>query len=544
MPKGIHPRVNEAREFLEIAKDFKDPKEIIREALSNSWDARASKTSLRFGLAPVPGTRRRKITVEIIDNGEGMSSEPRPEIGCSEIEGFFNLGDSYKPHGSIGSKGHGTKIYYKSEGITVDTWKNSKHIHAETEVKPWDALQQGVVPTYGFDETADAGSKGTKIVVDGFQAKQNEFASLDDLIQYIRWYTVLGSFGQYFNSPRRMELEIKPLDSYSPVNIPYGFRFPDEQLDFSKGTDTTCKVYGPRTIEAATEDGRKVTVEVVGALLGESHRGIVPETYSHMGLWLCKDYIRIERNNDILEEVFGGQYYYRSTLIFANCQQFDLTANRNNVRTDQDEYDVAVESIKGFCKEIWESSFLKEYFDKKQKEDEDRKQREEEENERDRQKRVEETRKDRINRYKARAVLDGRGLINPPTKEPQNEAETALLLQAMISSKYPGIDFVIGDYNTSSGVDLIVEQEDKHVQTLKWIELVSSLEKLYEWSHPPQGYHCIVCYRLGNVKEVQQFQDGQESKLVKKKIPGRYSLLVGADSIEVYVLKEILIGNR
>ena len=35
MPTGIRPRVNEAREFLEIAKDFKDPKEIIREALSN-----------------------------------------------------------------------------------------------------------------------------------------------------------------------------------------------------------------------------------------------------------------------------------------------------------------------------------------------------------------------------------------------------------------------------------------------------------------------------------------------------------------------------
>ena len=50
MPEGIRPRVNEAREFLEIAKDFKDPKEIIREALSNSWDARASKVQLTFSL--------------------------------------------------------------------------------------------------------------------------------------------------------------------------------------------------------------------------------------------------------------------------------------------------------------------------------------------------------------------------------------------------------------------------------------------------------------------------------------------------------------
>jgi hypothetical protein len=71
MRTGIRPRVNEAREFLEIVKDFKDPKEIIREALSNSWDAGASKTSLRFDLSQILGTQRKKIMVEIADDGCG-----------------------------------------------------------------------------------------------------------------------------------------------------------------------------------------------------------------------------------------------------------------------------------------------------------------------------------------------------------------------------------------------------------------------------------------------------------------------------------------
>jgi Histidine kinase-, DNA gyrase B-, and HSP90-like ATPase len=86
MPTGLRPRVNEAREFLEIAKDFKDPKEIIREALSNSWDAGATDVSIFFDLIPIAGTRRKKIKVTIQDNGEGMSSEPRPDIGSSEID--------------------------------------------------------------------------------------------------------------------------------------------------------------------------------------------------------------------------------------------------------------------------------------------------------------------------------------------------------------------------------------------------------------------------------------------------------------------------
>ena len=79
-----------------------------------------------------------------------MSDAPRA-IAPSEIESFFNLGDSYKPEGSIGSKGHGTKIYYKSEGVAVTTWKNGKKIVAETEVASWETLLAGHVPTYRRD---------------------------------------------------------------------------------------------------------------------------------------------------------------------------------------------------------------------------------------------------------------------------------------------------------------------------------------------------------------------------------------------------------
>ena len=134
--------------------------------------------------------------------------------------------------------------------------------------------------------------------------------------------------------------------------------------------------FGPKTIDCGkTEDGKAIKVEVVGALLGETLREIVPHTYSHMGIWLSKDFIRIERNNQILEDVFGGQYYYRALLLFANCQHFDLTANRNDIRTDQEEYDLAVEGIKKFCKEIKNDDFLIRYFKSKQDEDNEKKDR-------------------------------------------------------------------------------------------------------------------------------------------------------------------------
>lgn len=541
MPKNIRPRVNEAREFLEIAKDFKDPREIIREALSNSWDAGATEVSIKFSFARITGSRKNKIQVEIHDDGKGMSSELRPTVNSSEIEGFFNLGDSDKPAGSIGSKGHGTKIYYKSMGVAVDTWKNGRRIHATIEVPPWDSLLKGQIPTYRYDESDDNTKHGTSIFIDDFQAKQSTFMSLDELKQYINWFTVVGSFSHYFGIDRTMTVKIQPANAYSPVILPFGFSLPPDQTDIDGAVESACKLFGPRTISCGiTEDGREVFINVVAALLGEDHRNIVPHTYSHMGLWLCKDYMRIERKNEILEDVFKGQYYYRSMLIFANCQSFDLTANRNNIRTDQEEYDLAISGIKGFCSDIRSDSFTEAYFQAKKNIDNDKKREEAAKTQADRTARRNGAKQDRINAYKGRSDSSFNNVKGYPVKEPKNEAETALLLQAMISSSHPGVDFTIGDYNTSNGVDLIIEMIDKGIPTIKWAELVSSLDRLFAWDHPVDGYHVIICYELGKAKEKNSFPNGTNARLVRKEKRGRYALIVGSDSIDIYVLREIL----
>jgi len=545
MPTGIKPGVNEAKEFLEIAKNFRDSKEIIREALSNSWDAGASKVTLKFDLVQIPGTYRKGIVVSITDDGEGMSSIKRGEANTSEIEDFFSLGYSNKPHGSIGTKGHGTKIYYKSSGIFVDTWKNGKHIHAETEVPPWGTLKKGIVPTYRYDEDA-ADEKGTKIVVDGFEGKQSEFKfdSLETLAQYILWYTVVGSFGQYFGSPKRMNVELKPANSPipTPISIPFGFKFPDENLDLSNGSSKYCKIFGPETIECGrTGEETPVTINVIGAILGEENRESIPHTYENMGLWLCKDFIRVERNNRIMEEVFKGQYWYRNMLIFANCQQFDLTANRDNVRSDQEEYDLAITGIKKFIEEIKSNPASISYFQTKAGEDLEKHAKVLKDKETRRKEAKKNELEKRLNEYRGRPDLNVPNIVSAPVKEPRSEAETALLLQAMISSKHPGIDFRIGEYKTSIGTDLIVECASKGIPSLAWAEIVATLENLFGWQHPPEGIHKVICWDLGKVQEKQSFTSGEKAKLTKKG-QGRYHLDIGTDTIEVYVLREILQG--
>jgi len=545
MPTNQKPGVNEAKEFLEIAKNFRDSKEIIREALSNSWDAGASRVTLKFDLIQIPGTYRKKIVVSITDDGEGMSSTKRGEANTSELQDFFSLGYSTKPYGSIGTKGHGTKIYYKSSGISVDTWKNGKHIRAETEVPPWETLRKGIVPTYRYDEDI-ADGKGTSIVVDGFEGRQAEFKfdSLETLAQYILWYTVVGSFGQYFGSPRKMDVELKPANSpiQAPIPIPFGFRFPNEDIDLSKGSSKYCKIFGPTAIDCGrTSEEKLVTINVIGAILGEENRESIPHTYENMGLWLCKDFIRVERNNLIMEDVFKGQYWYRNMLIFANCQQFDLTANRNNIRTEQEEYYLAIMGIKKFIEEIKSNPASISYFRIKQEEDLLKHIKEQQDRRTKDKEAVKNELEKRLNEYRGRPDLSVPSISAAPVKEPRSEAETALLLQAMISSKHPGIDFRIGEYKTSEGTDLIVECTSKGIHSLNWAEIVVTLGNLFAWAHPPEGIHKVICWDLGKVQEKQSFTSGEEAKLTKKG-QGRYHLDIGIDTIEVYVLREILQG--
>lgn len=544
MRTGIRPRVNEAREFLEIAKDFKDPKEILREAISNSWDAGASSISLRFDLTSVPGSRRKAIRVAIEDDGDGMSTETRADIGSSEIEGFFNLGDSGKTDSQIGSKGHGTKIYYKSSGFTVTTYKDGKKIVARPEVDPWASLRSGQVPTYSVDEQESSSGKGTSIIIEGFEAKQREFSDLAELIEYIKWYTVAGSFRNYFASDRSIDVELKPIGTGTPIRLDFGFTFPEETIDLDGGTDNICKLFGPAVLKAGTtEEGRNVEVQIVGALLGEGRRDFVPHTYDNMGLWLAKDYIRIERNNNVLERAFGGQYWYRNFLILANCQQFDLTANRNNVRNSDEEYDLAERAIFEWCEKVAKEEFTQGYFARKKAEDEAKRQEKQKKEQEEKEKRTLSLREERINKYRGRPGRSFDKVVNGPVKEPQNEAETALLLQAMISSNHPGIDFRIGEYNTFRGVDLLVERFDKGIHGFWWVELVHCLSNLTSWTHNPEGYHAIVCYDLGAVSEKFTLSDGRKAVLVKKEAPGRYVLTAGNDTFEVYVLRHIIDGT-
>jgi len=130
--EGVAPQVNAEAEFLEILNDFGNPLEIVREAISNSIDASATELRIKFSVEEIEGNKRSVIS--FIDNGDGMSRE----VLASAFWGLGHSTSRDQPN-KIGEKGHGTKIFLRSELVTVRTQTTTSTFESMCE-RPLSAL--------------------------------------------------------------------------------------------------------------------------------------------------------------------------------------------------------------------------------------------------------------------------------------------------------------------------------------------------------------------------------------------------------------------
>jgi hypothetical protein len=527
---GIEPDVNKAHEFLQIAENFEETLEIIREALSNSWDAGASDVEIIIDRDTYKTPWSPIITIR--DNGNGMDGK--------KLQDFFSLGFSEKPKSCIGTKGHGTKIYYRSDGIHVETVNNGKKIIAETERPPYETLRSGKLPTY-WKEVHDnfSGGNGTKITITRFSARPRDFQKVkDEIIPYIRWYTIGGSFEHYFNrNARKMNITVHNEWEREQATIDNWFKIPDENLTADTSTKL-CKVFPTEILEGESEENHvDVSVNILACLIGEEIREQVVQDRKEMGLWLAKDFIKIERMGEINFQVGDktGEFYFSNFLVLANCQQLNLPANRDSIQRDEI-YETVIKLVKEYIKQIGNNSFTTNFFAMKKRE-------QKEEDDKRRMTEREETKKqldERMKAYQSRDPLPKiPGLNGAIIKTPKNEKETLLLLQAMISSNIKNIDFVIGEYDDYKGVDSIIEFDDKGTHRLGWLEMVHELSKIKEWWHFNERTHKIVCWDIGNLKPGKY--ELQNKKIFEyEKRGNEHFIKYEEDFIKVYVLKEIL----
>lgn len=146
----------------------------------------------------------------------------------------------------------------------------------------------------------------------------------------------------------------------------------------------------------------------------------------------------------------------------------------------------------------------------------------------------------RFEDYKKRADLPTlQNVLKPILKVPQNEKETLLLLQSMISGNHPAIDFIIGGYDDYFGTDAIIEFKDKGILRQGLLEMVYRLSDFVFRLHYPDSTHKIVCWEVGNIKTGEHTLPNGKKCLYEKE-GTKHVIKYEGDYIKVYVLKEIL----
>ena len=546
----IEPKVNDAQEFIEIAQDFSNPLDLVREGISNAFDAHAKNITMSFSVITEYGEKVLKI--EIIDDGKGMDREG--------LVSFFDLGNSLNRYDddAIGEKGHGTKVYFNSKSIDVITVKDGNKYHAVMENPKRELYDHRIPKVTVSKETAEGDSSGTSIVIMGYNNNRRDKFTHEQLKDYAIWFTKIGSVEKEFGILKNADvmLRLKGVDRTDYETISFGHVFPKESQNvnalFNEHLVDAPKWYCRRFVkEGSLKNQPEVQYQAVFYVEGtkikyECNKMIRRSGYhspegsytvqDRYGIWLCKDYMPIQRKNEWITSK-GSEY--TKLHAFVNCQDLKLTANRGSVDNTPSEI---LQDLRNAIREIYEDIISgDEWSDLEWLETEVDSFNTVEKEKRDFKRRI-----DKVNRAKI-ATYEGINLVEPQ----QENGVFALFLQ--LSSYDPSLfPFTIVDYDTHSGIDVIVKAQDNMpIKTSKlfYVEFKKYLEK--DFNHSFENLHSIICWDI-NLKEIMNNAEVKDIankwrtlKIIQPEGEGDYTRyyldsLRDSRKIEVFVLKYYL----
>jgi hypothetical protein len=545
------PKVIAAHEFLEITRDFTDPKDVLREAISNSLDWHANQIYIK--VTEDRTHPEEELVIEIKDDGIGITED--------RLKSFFDLGNSIPgPPGSrpqIGNKGHGTKTYYNSRRIEVDTKVTNTTIHA-VMTDPLQKLMTNEIPTYRYALTHETNEHtGTAIRILHYNMSKNKRDFGHRILKdYVRWKTKFGSVEKEFGvrDYERKMLMLQGLGRNDFEQIPFGHVFPAENCNIEhfrrthqeNWSEQFCKRWIFPHHEIIGNPGKFIDMVfyVEGDEAKRSYNDMIrtrrPFDYGmykvedRYGLWVCKDYIPIKRYNEWLGLGKRLETKYHA---FVNCQDFRLTANRGDVgNTPPDLLTSIAETVRQiFENDIIRSNTYQEYDDAVRYEEQ--------------YQTAQQETKD-FDRRRRRALsknvcnFEGLELI-----EPAMEMGVVALFN-LVRSRHPEIfPFNIIDYDTKRGYDALVSRRDPRDLTRDTMFFLEFKYKLDEnFNHAFSHLEAIVCWDCVLFND-QTVTDIEGSSLHLRITPGQgptdykhYILQsnTGTHNVEVFVLKDYL----
>jgi hypothetical protein len=543
----LRPRVDETQEFIEIANDFSNPLDLVREAISNSFDAGAKNIEIAFDVLKESGEKMLEIVLK--DDGVGMD--------MNGLQSFFDLGNSLSRDNEekIGEKGHGTKVYFNSSIIEVETVKGDKKYRA-TMSNPMKKLHGRTIPEVEVESIdSESEATGTLIKIKGYNSNRRDRFTHEELKDYIQWFTKHGSVELFFDVEvnRDVKIFLKGLGRKTFEVLNFGHPFPSESRSVNKlfddflvaAPDHYCKRFIQRgQLRNHPEISYEAIFSVEGNKIKQQHnpmirrQGVSPVSGSYTvadryGVWICKDFIPIQRKNEWVN--YKGSEFIKLHSFF-NCQGLKLTANRGSIDNTPSEILADIQDeILSIYNQIVDSddwtklSWLEQQADAYRTAEKEKK---------DYDWRIKKVARTNIASYKGMTLI-----------EPQRESGVfALTLQLQIVEN-DAFPFFILDYDTHSGIDIIVKGDaTTPIQSsrLYYVEFKHYLTA--EFNHSFSNLHSVVCWDTaikhndcvkdisGEERILQIIQPLSEKDYTKYFLDNPRS----AHKIQVYVLKDYL----
>jgi Histidine kinase-, DNA gyrase B-, and HSP90-like ATPase len=543
----LTPQVDATQEFIEIANDFSNPLDIVREAISNAYDAKATKMWIAFDVIKEYGESILKITIR--DNGHGMN-----DIG---LQAFFDLGNSLRRNDkeTIGEKGHGTKVYFNSKKIEVQSKRDKKQYDAVME-DPFRKLHNREIPIVSVTRTdIDTEEPETSIHIYGYNNNRRDKFTHDILKDHIMWFTKHGAFDNIYHPDKNKDckLFLKGLGQDNYEEISFGHYFPDEKKDIkklfddhiTKAPDHYCKrIIREGQLKNFPEIKYHAIFSIEGKYIKYAYNPMVRRPgYSapsggytiqeRYGLWLCKDFMPIQRKNEWI--TYKGSEYTKFHAFF-NCQSLKLTANRGSVENTPSEvlsdiqeeikkiYDDVINSDDWRAIEWLEDEAIAYQTTEKEKSNF--------------KWRIEKINRANVAEYKGTALV-----------EPERESGVFSLFLILSNLEKDMFPFHVIDYDTHEGIDVIAKGDRAtpiSSAKLYYIEFKRNLTNTF--NHSFENLHSVVCWDTeikhddiikdinGEERKLQIIQPADENDYTKYFLDNPRK----AHKIEVFVLKYYL----
>ena len=354
MTRKIQPSVNEKKEYWGAVEDFSDKREIIREAISNSIDAKSTNIKILINI----DENDESMTIQIEDDGQGMSN--------NELEiNFFGLGETTKDGtDSIGEKGHGTKTYICCERLYVSTRKNALEsvgvMHEPLKHKP-------EIPMVDIEDSVPSNQNdGTNIIMENIAMDHRDLDKFKfgPLKAYIQWHTAGGKSSwiwdkNHFTTHIHLKVEGYSDDSSrlrqqtvknnGEESFSNRFSWEEGGNEDVSDVDSMYMYYQPEEIELG-ENGH--TLRLAFATLGKNSKdrilsGTGNTVAERMGVYLSKDGINIEHYG---ERFLTTGQEWANWLVLVDTKGWSLTQNRGSIKKDSF-YDDVIEIVKEKYKE-------------------------------------------------------------------------------------------------------------------------------------------------------------------------------------------------